>query len=64
MEESDSKDKRLSYKPNAVGKPALSGRSTVGRRQSLMTKSIEEKKEHLFNKQAADYSFWSVLPVR
>jgi len=52
------KDKRLSFKPNAVGKPA-SG-TTVGRRQSLMTKSIEEKKEHLFNKQAADYSFWSV----
>jgi len=30
----------------------------VVRRQSLISKSIEEKKEHLYAKQAADYAFW------
>jgi len=46
---------QASFRPVTVGRK---GGAALMRRQSQMTKTIEAKKDLLFNKQAGDYSTW------
>lgn len=48
------------FKPVTVGKKSGSG---LLRKQSLMTKSIEEKKQVLYNRQAGEYATWFIFLI-